>query len=52
MGHPLLYELNTRCWLRELSQRHSQAITDPPAAGHGQLEASKSSIALRLSLSK
>src|SRR5712691_2771261 len=27
MGHPLLYEINTRCWLRELSQRHGEAIT-------------------------
>jgi glycosidase len=26
MSHPLLYELNTRCWLRELSERHSQSI--------------------------
>ncbi|NBV23669.1 MAG: alpha-amylase [Proteobacteria bacterium] len=24
--HPLLYELNTRCWLRELSARHGQFI--------------------------
>ncbi|MBI5801499.1 MAG: alpha-amylase [Verrucomicrobia bacterium] len=24
--HPLLYELNTRCWLRELSAQHRQVI--------------------------
>ncbi len=24
--HPLLYELNTRCWLRELSAQHRQSI--------------------------
>ncbi len=24
--HPLLYELNTRCWLRELSAQHGQTI--------------------------
>ena len=27
MNHPLLYEINTRCWLRELSERHQRAIT-------------------------
>ena len=27
MNHPLLYEINTRCWLRELSDRHHRAIT-------------------------
>lgn len=27
MKHPLLYEINTRCWLRELSDRHLRAIT-------------------------
>lgn len=26
MSHPLLYEINTRCWLRELSKRHGQPI--------------------------
>ena len=24
--HPLLYELNTRCWLRELTARHGRAV--------------------------
>src|ERR1041384_2303606 len=27
MPHPLLYEINTRCWLRELSDRCGQPIT-------------------------
>jgi len=27
MRHPLLYEINTRCWLRELSQKASAPIT-------------------------
>ncbi len=27
MSHPLLYEINTRCWLRELSERHRRAVT-------------------------
>ena len=27
MNHPLLYEINVRCWLRELSDRHQRAIT-------------------------
>ena len=27
MNHPLLYEINTRCWLRELSDRDGRAIT-------------------------
>jgi hypothetical protein len=27
MNHPLLYEINTRCWLRELSQRYVTEIT-------------------------
>ena len=27
MHHPLLYEINTRCWLRELSQQHGQQVT-------------------------
>ena len=27
MKHPLLYEINTRCWLRELSDRHKRAVT-------------------------
>src|SRR5436190_9101211 len=26
MPHPLLYEINTRCWLRELSQKSDKAI--------------------------
>ena len=26
-SHPLLYEINTRCWLRELSERLKQPIT-------------------------
>jgi len=26
MNHPLLYEINTRCWLRELSERAGAAI--------------------------
>jgi hypothetical protein len=34
VGYPLLYEINTRCWWRELSARQSEAIADPPAAGH------------------
>src|SRR5262249_54924161 len=25
--HPLLYEINTRCWLRELSEQHQAPIT-------------------------
>ncbi|HEX5221047.1 MAG TPA: alpha-amylase family glycosyl hydrolase [Verrucomicrobiae bacterium] len=27
MEHPLLYEINTRCWLRELSEKHHRTIT-------------------------
>ncbi len=27
MTHPLLYEINTRCWLRELSRVHGEQIT-------------------------
>jgi len=27
MANPLLYEINTRCWLRELSQRYGRLIT-------------------------
>ena len=27
MLHPLLYEINTRCWLRELSQKHGRPVT-------------------------
>ena len=27
MFHPLLYEINTRCWLRALSHRHGGAVT-------------------------
>jgi hypothetical protein len=27
MAHPLLYEINTRCWLRELSEAHGQPVT-------------------------
>src|SRR5207245_2931429 len=27
MPSPLLYEINTRCWLTELSQEHRAAIT-------------------------
>lgn len=27
MKHPLLYEINTRCWLRELSDRHLRSVT-------------------------
>ena len=27
MTHPLLYEINTRCWLRELSRAHGGEIT-------------------------
>lgn len=27
MEHPLLYEINTRCWLRELTQRHKRTVT-------------------------
>ena len=27
MNHPLLYEINTRCWLRELTQQHGAPIT-------------------------
>src|SRR6266566_1347963 len=27
MPQPLLYEINTRCWLRELSEREKQAVT-------------------------
>lgn len=26
MDHPLLYEINTRCWLRELAQRHPRPV--------------------------
>jgi hypothetical protein len=34
MSHPLLYEINTRCWLRELSERAGRRITleNVPAA--------------------
>jgi len=27
MEHPLLYQINTRCWLRELSAARAQSIT-------------------------
>ena len=27
MTHPLLYEINTRCWLRELSERLGRHVT-------------------------
>jgi len=27
MEHPLLYEINTRCWLCELSERHRRLVT-------------------------
>jgi hypothetical protein len=27
MSHPLLYQINTRCWLKELSAQHHRAIT-------------------------
>jgi hypothetical protein len=27
MRHPLVYEINTRCWLRELSAQHGRSIT-------------------------
>src|SRR5882672_9710671 len=27
MPHPLLYEINTRCWLKELSARNGTAVT-------------------------
>jgi len=27
MPHPLLYEINTRCWLRDLSQKNSAPVT-------------------------
>ena len=27
MNHPLLYEINTRCWLRELSDRLHRKVT-------------------------
>ena len=27
MQHPILYEINTRCWLNELSSQHSSRIT-------------------------
>jgi|ERR1051326_1864383 hypothetical protein len=27
MGYPLLYEINTRCWLAELSKQNNRAIT-------------------------
>ena len=27
MNHPLLYQINTRCWLRDLSTRHNRDIT-------------------------
>ena len=27
MSHPLLYEINTRCWLRELSQKQGRAVS-------------------------
>ena len=27
MAHPLLYEVNTRCWLRALSEKSGTAIT-------------------------
>ena len=26
MNHPVLYEINTRCWLQELSDQHGQTI--------------------------
>jgi len=33
MEHPLLYQINTRCWLRDLSERHQRTVTlaDVPA---------------------
>ena len=38
MDHPLLYEINTRCWLRDLSERHQRDITlaTVPAAEFAQ----------------
>ena len=27
MPHPLLYEINTRCWLRQLSETHCRPVT-------------------------
>lgn len=27
MKHPLLYEINTRCWLRDLSEHHQRLVT-------------------------
>ncbi len=27
MNHPILYEINTRCWLRELSEQQGGKIT-------------------------
>src|SRR5437879_1116171 len=27
MRHPLLYEINTRCWLRALTEQHGRPIT-------------------------
>jgi len=27
LSHPLLYEINTRCWLHDLTQRHGASIT-------------------------
>jgi len=27
MNHPLIYEIDARCWLRELSARHGPNIT-------------------------
>ena len=27
MNHPLLYEINTRCWLRELADRLGRKVT-------------------------
>src|ERR1044072_7857175 len=27
MKHPLVYEINTRCWLDELSQKQNQPVT-------------------------
>jgi len=36
MEHPLLYQINTRCWLRDLSARHKRTVTLADVPGYTQ----------------
>ena len=35
VNHPLLYEINTRCWLRLLSDQQGRGVTLAECAGFG-----------------